>query len=165
MLNGGVAPNVLPVSAEANLNIRLLPGDSAEEIVSWIGALTRDLGVKTEVMAEGPASGVSDYKGAAFATLAGAVADVFPGIPAVPGLSCGATDARHYERFSPAVLRFSPFIVTSDEMATVHAENERISIGSLGAAVQFYRRVVERFCSTGNEQGTTNDRETGGDNS
>ncbi|MDR0325266.1 MAG: M20/M25/M40 family metallo-hydrolase [Oscillospiraceae bacterium] len=149
MLNGGIAPNVLPVSAEANVNIRLLPGDDSDGFVSWIGALTRDLGVKVDIVQEGEASGVSDYKGASFSILAGAVNDIFPGIPAVPGLFCGATDARHYEPFSNAVLRFSPFIVTSDELATVHAENERIAIASLGTAIQFYRRVIERFCEAG----------------
>jgi carboxypeptidase PM20D1 len=147
ILNSGGAPNVLPVVAEANLNIRLLPDDDAEGIVSWISALTRDLGVKAEAVYEGTASGISDYKGAAFKAVTEACADVFPGIPAVPGLYCGASDARHYELLSSAVLRFSPFIVTSDELATVHAENERISIGSLGTAVRFYRRVIEKFCA------------------
>ena len=147
VISGGVAPNVLPASAELNLNIRLLPGDDAEGLVAWIGALTRDLGVKVEIVQEETASPISDYKSAAFSALAGAVNDVFPGIPAVPGLFCGATDARHYAPFSNAVLRFSPFILTSDELATMHAENERVAVASLGAAVRFYRRVVERFCA------------------
>ncbi|MDR0293789.1 MAG: M20/M25/M40 family metallo-hydrolase [Oscillospiraceae bacterium] len=162
LLTGGVAPNVLPPSAEANLNIRLLPGDDAEGLVSWINALTRDLGVKAEIVLNEEPSGVSDYKGAAFSALAGAVSDVFPGIPAVPGLCCGASDARHYEPFSSAVLRFSPFIVTLNELAAVHAENERVAVASLGAAVRFYRRVIERFCSPGGEQGNPGVKETGG---
>lgn len=149
MLNSGVAPNVLPATAEASLNIRLLPGDKSGDILSWIEALTRDLGVKTEVMMEVPASEVSEYKGAAFSALAGAVNEVFPGIPAIAGLLCGASDARHYAPFSDTILRFTPFILTSDELATVHAENERVAVASLGAAIQFYRRVIERF--TGKE--------------
>ncbi|MDR1668411.1 MAG: M20/M25/M40 family metallo-hydrolase, partial [Oscillospiraceae bacterium] len=145
VLRGGVAPNVLPASTEATINIRLLPGDTAERTVRWIGELTRDLGVKTEVLYESPPSGVSNYKGSAFRDFSAAVSDVYPGIPAVPGLFCGGTDSRHYEPFSDAVFRFSPFILTADEHATVHAENERVAIASLGAAVQFYRRVIERF--------------------
>jgi carboxypeptidase PM20D1 len=146
MLEGGVAHNVLPASAAAALNIRLLPGDDADSLVAWIKALTRDLGVKTEVVFEQTAPEPSDHTGASFQIISQAVNDVFPGIPVVPGLYCGATDARHYTPFSDAVMRFSPFIVTSDELATIHAENERVAVASLGAAVQFYRRVIERFC-------------------
>jgi carboxypeptidase PM20D1 len=146
MLSGGIAPNVLPASAEAILNIRMLPGDDAESFVSWIDALVRDLGVKTEVVYLEAAPDPSDHKSAAFKTLSDAVEDVFPGIPAVPGLFCGASDARHYDPFSDTVIRFSPFIVTADELASIHAENERVATASLGAAVQFYRRVIERFC-------------------
>ncbi|MCL1806647.1 MAG: M20/M25/M40 family metallo-hydrolase [Oscillospiraceae bacterium] len=153
ILNSGVAPNVLPSSAEANLNIRLLPGDDAEELVSWIGALTRDLGIKVETVQEETVSGISDYQSEAFQTLAETVGEVFPGIPAVPGLYCGATDARHYAPFSESIMRFAPFILTSDELATVHAENERVSVASLGAAVKFYRRVIEKFCQAGGDEG------------
>jgi carboxypeptidase PM20D1 len=149
MLNGGVAPNVLPASAEATLNIRLMPGDDAESLVAWIKALVRDLGVTAEVIFKESAPNPSDHKGDVFQTLSAVVQDVFPGIPAVPGLFCGATDTRHYKPFSDAVMRFSPFVVTADELATVHAENERIAVASLGAGVQFYRRVIERFCQEG----------------
>jgi carboxypeptidase PM20D1 len=152
MFSGGIAPNVLPGYAETNLNIRLLPGDDPETLISWIRALVRDLSVKAEVVREETVSDISDYTGRAFSELAGAVDDVFPGIPAVPGLFCGATDARHYAPFSPAVLRFAPFILTSDELATIHAENERVAVASLGAAVQFYRKVVERFCAKGGDE-------------
>ncbi|MDR1693214.1 MAG: M20/M25/M40 family metallo-hydrolase [Oscillospiraceae bacterium] len=145
VLQSGVAPNVLPATAEAILNIRLLPGDSAERTLRWIEALTRDLGIRVDVLFESPPTGVANYKGAAFRDFAAAVSDVYPGIPAVPGLFCGGTDSRHYEPFSEAVFRFSPFILTADEHATVHAENERVAVASLGAAVQFYRRVIERF--------------------
>ncbi|MCL2003500.1 MAG: M20/M25/M40 family metallo-hydrolase [Oscillospiraceae bacterium] len=151
LISGGIAHNVLPASAEATFNIRLLPGDSAEELLAWIKALTRDLGVKADVVFEQAALDPSDYRGAAFKTLSRAVGDVFPGIPVVPGLYCGATDARHYVPFSDAVLRFSPFILTSDELATIHAENERVAVASLGAAVAFYRRVIERFCDIGGD--------------
>jgi carboxypeptidase PM20D1 len=146
IFHSGVAQNVLPAQAEANLNIRLLPGDDSGSLVSWIEALIRDLGVKAEVVREDSSAEISDYGGEAFAKLAGAVDDVFPGIPSVPGLFCGATDSRFYTPYSSAVPRFAPFILTSDELATLHAENERVAVASLGAAVQFYRRVVERFC-------------------
>jgi carboxypeptidase PM20D1 len=153
MLSGGVAPNVLPASAEAAVNIRLMPGDDTESLVAWIKALVRDLGVMAEVVFEQPATEPSNYQGAAFQKLSEAVRDVFPGIPAVPGLYCGAADARYYTALSDTVIRFSPFIVTSAELAAVHAENERVAIASLGAAVQFYRVLIERFCSFEEEKG------------
>jgi carboxypeptidase PM20D1 len=147
MLSGGVAPNVLPVCAEASLNIRTLPGSDTESLITWIKALTEDLGVKAEVVFEQAPPDPSDYKGFAFQTLSHAINDVFPGVPAVPGLFCGATDARHYTLFSDSVMRFSPFAVSPEELASVHAENERVPVASLGKAVKFYRRVIELFCT------------------
>jgi carboxypeptidase PM20D1 len=161
MLNGGIAANVLPTSSGATLNIRLLPGDDPEGLIMWIKALTRDLGVKAEVVFSEATSSPPDYKSAAFNTFSQAVRDVFPGIPIVPGLLSGASDARHYIPFSDTVIRFSPFILSSGELASAHAENERVAVASLGAAVQFYRRVIERFCSVNNEQLTTDTGQQG----
>lgn len=55
-----------------------------------------------------------------------------------PYLVTGATDSRYYTNLCPNVYRFSPMLVSSDDLSSIHANNERIAISSLERMVQFY---------------------------
>src|SRR5260370_1142845 len=68
VLTAGVANNVIPAEARANLNVRLLPGDSIDALVNELTKLTNDPQVKLEVqpnagLAAPPSSLESDFYG------------------------------------------------------------------------------------------------------
>ena len=152
MSSCGSAPNVLPDSAEAVINIRPLHGDSEKSILAYIDALTSDLGIELEVMRSEPPGNISDYGGDVFASLSETVKKVFPGAPVAVGLLCGGSDARSYEPYSDCVFRFSPFILTPEDENTIHGENEKVAVASLGAAIGFYRALIESLAGDGAEE-------------
>src|SRR5260370_37229520 len=49
ILNAGIANNVIPAEARANLNVRLLPGDPIDAVVNELNKLVNDPQVMLEV--------------------------------------------------------------------------------------------------------------------
>ncbi len=145
MSNAGRALNVLPPKAEATLNIRLLHGDTGEDLLQYLRVLFGGLGVSVMSMSINEPSKVSDYSGEPFQAIKHSILEVFGKVPVVPALMTAATDARKYENFSDCVYRFSPYVLGPADRAGVHGVDECISAESLGLAVDFYQEVVKRL--------------------
>jgi carboxypeptidase PM20D1 len=84
-----------------------------------------------------------------FARLEQTVGEVFPGVPSVPFLVLGGTDARHYAPLSPRLYRLSPFRFELGDLKRVHGTDERLSVASLADGVRFYRRLIENSAPEG----------------
>lgn len=155
MVNGGVKENLLPASAEAVVNYRLLPGDSIEDIAEYTRLVIDDKRVTVyyDEQKAREASTLTSPTGSAFQTLAVAIRQVFPGSEAAPNLVLGGTDARNYANLSDQILRFTPLLTTSDDMGRVHGINERVHVGSLARLVQFYMHLFKIWA--GGEPETT----------
>jgi carboxypeptidase PM20D1 len=54
------------------------------------------------------------------------------------------SDSRHYGKISDKVYRFSAMDMTAQERATIHGHNERIRLESIGRAVEFYIRLMQK---------------------
>ncbi len=145
MATCGTAPNVLPESAQAVFNARLLHGDDEAALLSYLCDVTHDLEAEFELLYASEPSAVADYGGAAFHTLSDSIRNVFGEVAVVPYLMTGGTDARYYEGLSDSVLRFCPFILTPDDQATIHSVDERVMCDALGVAVRFYEDLIKRF--------------------
>lgn len=145
MGKSGTAANVLPSSAEAVVNIRLLHGESSDTVIRYLQDLVGDLGVTVEPERVQEASQLSDYKGELFSTLTQSIQEIFGPVPVVPYLMCGGTDAHKYETFSAHVYRFCPFVLTEDEHKRMHNTDEHVRVDALGSAVLFYRDLFRRL--------------------
>lgn len=145
MALAGRAPNVLPSSADATLNIRMLHGDDGEDVLRYLRHLMAGLDVGVEALTRQEASQVSDYKGEIFNKLTASIHKIFGETPVTPSLMPAATDARRYENFSHCVFRFCPFVLGPNERALIHAVDERVSVEGLGLAAAFYKDVIRRL--------------------
>ena len=56
----------------------------------------------------------------------------------------GATDAREYSKISDNTYRFLPIILSDEEAALMHADNEKISIENWGRMIDFYTNFIKR---------------------
>ena len=144
VFQAGNKANVIPGRAEALVNFRLLPGDSAEAVIAHVRSVVGDAGVTVE-RAPGAfveASPVSSVDSSGYRLIERTIREVFPGTLVVPGLMLGATDSRHMAGVAEQTFRFSPVRAAPQDLSRFHGTNERISVRNLQEMVAFYRRLL-----------------------
>lgn len=144
MIQGGVKENVLPSSARAVVNFRILPGDTIADVVDHSRAAVDDPRVVVEtigVMRE--ASPTSPLDTASFTVLQRSIREVFPDALASPFLVLGGTDSRHFTAVSPNIYRFTPIEGDPSALKRIHGTDERISVDNYERAVQFFARLMQ----------------------
>lgn len=154
MTSAGNKDNVLPGRAEATVNFRLLPGDSASAVMGHVHDVTEGAmpGARFELSALPNASEpsrVSPTQSASYQLINKTVREVFPGTLVAPGLMIGATDSRHFEAISDHIYRFSPVRAKPEDLARFHGTNERISATNLAELIRFYHRLVSQAAGAG----------------
>jgi carboxypeptidase PM20D1 len=145
MLAGGTKANVLPTSARAVLNCRIMPGDTLRDVVSHIEGVVGE-GIRVNVISGHDPPPLSDPQSDAFAAVAGVAGEVFPDAVVAPFVVMVATDARFYTGIADQVLRFQPFRMNEGEFRGIHGPNERMRLSDAGPALRFYRRLIEQIC-------------------
>ncbi len=144
MIKGGVKANVLAPRASALVNFRLLPGDTADDVVAHVAAAVADPRVKATVLVDSPASTVSPASGPGFDLIKECIGEQWPDALAVPYLVTGGTDAKMLEPLADGVYRFTPVRLARVDLARMHSVNERVSPESVDAAVRFFRTIIVR---------------------
>lgn len=145
VFHAGVKDNVVPATASATVNFRVLPGDTTEDVIAHVRTVIADdrVGVAPQPGSRVEASRVSNVGSRAFGLLARTVREVFPGTVVAPSLVLGATDGRWYSGVADDVYRFVPFRLGPADIPRIHGKDERLSVASLADGVRFYRRFVE----------------------
>ncbi|MBQ5952232.1 MAG: M20/M25/M40 family metallo-hydrolase [Lachnospiraceae bacterium] len=144
MQSGSDGCNVLPQEASLILNLRYIPHQNMEESNAAIRALVQKHGLEVEVMDAYPACEPVDSKSPAFRVVEETIAEVFPGLPVIPYVMTGGTDARFYQEICDACVRFSPVVYGPAQMKGMHGLNEYLDTYSLPGAVDYYKALVRR---------------------
>jgi len=142
MLQAGIKENVLAPEAVATVNLRIHPQDDVDDIISSLKQLIERDGVTVDVLNAAPASSISSSNSAGFITLSSVTGMVFGDVVVAPGLTIAGTDSKHYEKISDDSYRFNPMRINSEDLATFHGVNERISIDNLLKATSFYAVLI-----------------------
>jgi carboxypeptidase PM20D1 len=146
MLSGSQKENVLPQSARAVLNVRLLPGSTVAGVLRELDAIAASAGARAVLAHQGhandplPESSV-DHEG--YKAIVAALSRAFPEAGAVPFMFTAGTDTKHYTGLTEGIYRLAPIFQNPEDIARVHAANERISIENVRRAVLFYVRLME----------------------
>ena len=98
-----------------------------------------------QVITDGGGSPLTDHREKGFRFLEQTVEEIFPGVRSVPYVTTGASDCRYFGGLSRNCLRFAPFRIDKQQLASVHGEDENVDLNTLPAAVDFYRRVISRW--------------------
>jgi carboxypeptidase PM20D1 len=147
MISGGVKDNVLPTEARAVVNFRIVPGESIESVVTHVREVIDDPRVAitpTPQFASEPAP-ESSVDSRAYKAIARAVRQLFKGAAVAPSLVLGATDSRRYRGITPDTYRFTPVLLSTEDLPRVHGVDERVSLAGIELAVRFYRQVVSEL--------------------
>ena len=148
MVRGGVKVNVLPQEATAVVNVRIMPGDTIEDVVAHAAAAVgevAEVGVLDEGFRSDPPP-LSPADSVGYRMIAETAAEVF-GVADAPWILTGATDSRHFVRLAEGgVYRFSPFTFTPDDLGRIHGTGERIRVADAPRALAFYEGLIRRAC-------------------
>ena len=71
--------------------------------------------------------------------------EVFPDVVPAPYILPAGTDARHLCEICNCVIRFAPIEMNNQQFASVHCENENISLESIGNCVVFYKNYLKNY--------------------
>lgn len=142
MLGGGHAENALPQRAFANINCRIFPGHSKEEIMAELGKVIDDPVVKiTDVTVGSVASPASPLRPDLMAAVTKAMAKAYPGVPLVPSQSSGASDSMWFRAVGVPSYGLSPTF-SKDSESFAHGLNERTRLSNIRPGITYYLSLI-----------------------
>jgi acetylornithine deacetylase/succinyl-diaminopimelate desuccinylase-like protein len=151
-LSGGHANNALPQTASANVNCRILPGHSREEIRQQLIQIFNDPKITVcyvtdagEVKDTAPESkGVppTELQPEVVQPLEKVVAQMWPGVPVVPVMEAGASDAKYTSEAGLPTYGINGIAIDIDDVRA-HGKDERVAVDSYYHGVEFYYRYVK----------------------
>lgn len=143
MAAGSNARNVIPAEASFVSNMRLNPADSVDSALAYLQKTVKDEDVQITVLESFEPSPVSETNCESWNKVAAAVAQTWPGCIVSPYLMVQCSDSRHYRDLSRHVYRFSAMDMTAQERRSIHGNNEKIRLETVGKAVEFYIRLMK----------------------
>ncbi len=146
MLKGGHAPNALPGEASANVNCRILPGHSQEEIRQTLIGRFADPQLKVEYVADdGTVSAKAPERSSAppppvredvFGPMRAVTQQMWPGIPVIPNMQVGASDSVYTVAAGLPSYGVSGMGIDFDDVRA-HGRDERLRVEAFYAGVEF----------------------------
>ena len=145
----GVKLNIIPDSAEIDIDIRTMAGDDGEAVRNMLHDAIGDLWSEVEIVAEGanPAT-ESPLRSPLWDMLTQVTKKLIPGAETVPFLVWGATDARYFRRKGVVSYGYglmSERISFGEFIRMFHANNERIDQESLRLSTELFEQTAREF--------------------
>ena len=149
MLQAGVRVNIIPSEATANLNIRMLPGHSIEELIGQFNKIVNDPQIRFQLAPDsGENAPPSELTTPLFKTIERLTPQEFPGAITVPLMGTGATDSASLRLHKVQAYGLHPFPLSEADALRVHGDEERIPLDSFHKGVSFLYHVVSEFASS-----------------
>ncbi len=147
LLSAGHATNALPQRAKANINCRIFPGVTREAIEAELVRIADDPAVAVTIPeVRGPLAAATPLTPRIMQPVEAVAHELWPGIPVVPALEPGASDAQF---LNPAGIPTYGItgIFTDPDGGHIHGLNERIRVRSVIEGRTFLYRLVKRYAA------------------
>ena len=141
-INGGNQTNIIPNHVEANVNVRIAPFNTVDEVVNHIKKVVKDKDIKIETFNISKTYDECSFKNEGYRLIKETTIETYPNTIVSPFIMLGGTDARHYNEISSCVIRFSPIKVTNEDRKGIHGLNEKIKVETLIKCEEFYERLL-----------------------
>ncbi len=150
MIRGGIRDNVLPTTAAAKINFRILPGETVETVMAYLRETINDERVivsqgEGEGFASNP-SKLSSTNSFGYNVIQNTIQELFPAAVVAPSLVIAGTDSRHYEMLSDNIFRFTPMQLSKRDLKRIHGINEKISVANYEQVIRFYQQLINNSC-------------------
>ena len=145
MLAAGHATNALPQRATANINCRIFPGDTRDAVLAQLVTIIGDPKVSVTIPEiRGPIAAPAPLTPRILKPIEKVAHDMWPGVPVVPALEPGASDAQF---LNPAGIPTYGVtgIFTDPDGGHIHGLNERVRVQSVYEGRTFLYRLVKLY--------------------
>ena len=146
VVHGGVKTNVIPDVVDVEVDIRILPGETQDDVVANLDEALGDLAAQVEVeVLHAGVSTASPWDNPLRDVLEKATRRVYPDASLVPRLMTGGTDARFYREKGAVAYGFGLFseAVTYEDFSTrFHGHDERVDVESLRLTTDLWLDVA-----------------------
>jgi acetylornithine deacetylase/succinyl-diaminopimelate desuccinylase-like protein len=146
-LSGGHANNALPQTARANVNCRIFPGHSPEEIRQQLISLFDDSKLSVKYVSDtGVVSDTAPDRKAivpikpvaeVMEPLTRITDEIWPGVPVAPVMENGASDSIYFAQAGYPTYGYSAIALERDD-DRAHGQDERLPIDSYWKSLQFF---------------------------
>jgi acetylornithine deacetylase/succinyl-diaminopimelate desuccinylase-like protein len=138
-----VKVNVIPSTAEATIDCRLLPGVNADEFVSEVKARINDPRVTVEQIHPSVDAGASRSDTALFGAITKAILADNPDAIVTPMLVPFGTDSVHLRKRGVIAYGVTPMILDAATAATMHSDQERIPVEEFRRGIHIFYNVLK----------------------
>src|SRR5690606_21589309 len=151
VLHGGSKINIIPDTVELDVDVRLLPGQSDDDVLEMFADALGDLwaDVDVEVLTHDPSS-ASPMDTPLWDTLSRVTQQWYPDSETVPYLTVGATDARFFRRIDAVAYGFGLFSrrMSFEDYGTMfHGDDERVDVESLSLSTALWEATARDLLS------------------
>lgn len=145
-LEGGHANNALPGMARANVNCRILPGHTPDEVQATLEKVLADPKISvSQIVSSGSglrSNPLSTLQPSVMTAVEKVTAEMWPGVPVVPVLDAGASDGA-ISRAAGFPTYGIPGVFMDVDDDRSHGRDERIRVASFYEGVDFYYRLIK----------------------
>jgi acetylornithine deacetylase/succinyl-diaminopimelate desuccinylase-like protein len=141
-LEGGHANNALPQTAAANVNCRMLPQDSLENVQSTLTRVLADDKIAVSIVGEAVPAPASAINPAIVGKLEALSKKLYGGLPIVPVMDTGASDGK-YLRIAGIPSYGVPGVFEDVDDVRAHGKDERIGVKDFYDGVDFYYEFIK----------------------
>jgi acetylornithine deacetylase/succinyl-diaminopimelate desuccinylase-like protein len=137
MIEGGSSPNSLPAQAMANINCRMLPDESMEDLAADLKNVIADEQIEIKGLYNYKPAPPSPHEGEGAMAIEKVTQMMFPNLVTIPTMSNFSTDSIFLRGYGIPSYGFSPFPLTDRDYQRMHGADERIPVGSLKTGAKY----------------------------
>jgi len=141
-LEGGHANNALPQLAAANVNCRILPGESPAAVKNRLQQVLADSAATVAFVGQATPSAPSPLNPAVMSAVESITASMWPGVVVVPVMGTGATDGLYLRNGGIPTYGVEGVFVEIDDNRS-HGQDERVGVKQFFEEVEFHYRLIK----------------------
>jgi acetylornithine deacetylase/succinyl-diaminopimelate desuccinylase-like protein len=145
VLKAGYKTNVIPGTAEAELDVRLLPGEDPQAFLAELRTVIDDPSVEIVPPAVFRTPNQSPVDTELFRVIQQVLSRHFPGVPVTTKMLTGATECVLYRPLGITCYGFTPLLTTAEETSTAHGDDERVSEATVRRSTGIFYEVVREI--------------------
>ena len=146
MMKAGYKTNVIPSYAEAELDIRLLPGESVDKMINHVKEKLADDEITITPIHTTDAS-ISPADNPYYKVIEEVYREKFPNTVVTQSLLIGTSDSRFFRERGIPSYGICPAFAPMSDVKTIHGIDEKIAVDEMIRGTDVTTEIVRRLCT------------------